>query len=252
MKVKINEKVICIPPHISATWDQVAFLQSEENPVNKKFTLIIHLADGKEVEISDLDPSLIDIAFSAHLKHLEEQSTAFPKTEEGKNLTNFLQELTGLSPEQLVNIPIRIGLSTGIPGVENIEMALQHNQEQAAFPDMPPEILEKVSSMTKMIIGGDLASFPKPEPHCNCMHCQLARAIHHIPKQGVQRREEEESITEEDLSFRTWDIKENGKNMYSVSNPLDAREQYTVYLGTPVGCTCGHVNCEHIKAVLYT
>lgn len=251
MKVKINEKMICIPPHISATWDQVTFLQSEEDSETKKFTLIIHLIDGKVVEIPDLDSSVIDIAFSAHLRHLEGTGPSSSKGEGGKNLASFLQQLTGLNPEQLANMPIRVGLSTGIPGMENIEMAFQHNQEQAASPDMPPEILEKVSSMTKMIMGGDLSSFPKPEPHCNCMHCQLARAIHHIPKQGMERQEEE-SVSDEDLSFRTWDIKENGKQMYQVTNPLDASEQYTVFLGTPVGCTCGNANCEHIKAVLYS
>lgn len=249
MKVKIDEKLICIPPHISATWDQITFLQSEEDPENQKFTLILHLVDGRVVHIPGLDSSLVDIAFSAHMKHLEGKSSAEKPEGESKTFGGLLQQLTGLSPDQLANMPIRFGISNGMPGMENIEMAFQHNQEQANAPDMPPEVLEKVSGMAKLVLGGDLESFPKPEPHCNCMHCQLARAIHNIPKANEI---EEEPVSDEELTFRTWDIKETGENMYAVSNPLDQKEQYTVYLGTPVGCTCGQADCEHIKAVLYS
>ena len=35
-----------------------------------------------------------------------------------------------------------------------------------------------------------------------------------------------------------------------VTNPLDANEHYNVFLGDPIGCTCGQKNCEHIRAVL--
>lgn len=250
MKVKITEKLICIPPHISVTWDKVAFLQSKEDPETKKFTLSINLLNGKTVDIPDLDSSLVDIAFSAHLKNLEQKSGPSPETEnEPKTFGNLLQQITGISPEQLAGMPIRFGISKGIPGMENLEMALNHNQEQANTPDMPPEVLEKIAGMAKLMLGGELESFPKPEPHCNCMHCQLARAIHNIPKTDLS---DEEPITEEDLKFRTWDIKESGEKMYMVTNPLDPKEHYTVYLGSPVGCTCGKANCEHIKAVLYS
>lgn len=249
MKVKIDEKLICIPPHISATWDQVTFLHSEEDPETKKFTLVLHLVDGKVVQIPGLDSSLVDIAFAAHMKHLEGKPR--PEKAEGgaKTFGGLLQQLTGLSPEQLSGIPIRFGISGGLPGMENLETAFQHNKEQADSPDMPPEVLEKAAGMAKLVMGGDLEAFPKPEPHCNCMHCQLARAIHNIPKGAIQ---EDEAVSDDDLTFRSWDIKESGDKMYVVTNPLDAKEHYTVYLGTPVGCTCGHADCEHIKAVLYS
>jgi len=249
MKVKIDEKLICIPPHISATWDQVTFLQSEEDPETKKFTLTIHLVDGKIVQIPNLDSALVDIAFAAHMKHLEGKPPSEDKEDEPKTFGGLLQQLTGLSPEQLSSMPIRFGLSGGMPGMENLEMAFQHNQEQADSPDMPPEVLEKASEMAKLVMGGDLGSFPKPEPHCNCMHCQLARAIHDISK---IEKIEEEPVSDKDLTFRTWDIKESGEKMFIVTNPLDPKEQYTVYLGKPVGCTCGQSDCEHIKAVLYS
>lgn len=247
MKVKIDEKLICIPPHISVTWDQVTFLQSREDPETKNFTLIIHLVDGKVVEVPDLDSSLIDIAFAAHMKHLEGKPSS--DEEESKTFGGLLQQITGLTPEQLAGMPIRLGITKGLPGIENIEMAFQHNQEQANAPDMPAEVLEKIGGMAKMMLGGDLNAFPKPEPHCNCMHCQLARAIHDIPK---NENIENEPVTDEDLTFRSWDIKERGEKMFLVTNPLDPKEHYTVYLGSPVGCTCGDPDCEHIKAVLYS
>ncbi len=37
MKVKINEKLLCIPPYLSTTWDQVTFLQSFEDVDTRKF-----------------------------------------------------------------------------------------------------------------------------------------------------------------------------------------------------------------------
>lgn len=248
MKVKIDEKLICIPPHISTTWNQVAFLQSEENAETKTFTLSIHLSDGKIVQVPDLDSSIVDIAFSAHMKHLEGK-TAPEKGNVVKNIADLLQQVTGLSAEQLANMPIRFGITGAIPGMEGVEMPFQHNQAQANAPDMPPDVLEKASGMAKMVLGGDSATFPKPEPHCNCMHCQVARAVHNIAKKSEVK---EDPILEEDLRFRSWDIKDSGEKMYQVTNPLDPKEHYTVFLGKPIGCTCGHHDCEHIKAVLYS
>ncbi|MEZ5315690.1 MAG: hypothetical protein R3E91_05750 [Chlamydiales bacterium] len=249
MKVKINEKLICIPPHISTTWEHVKLLQAEENSTTKKYKLILRLAENKIVEIPEIEAALIDIAFSSHMKYLEGKSRSDKPEGGNKTFGSLIQQLMGLSPEQLSNIPIRFGISGGIPGIENLESAFQHNQEQADTPDMPLEVLEKAVGMAKLFMGGDLEAFPKPEPHCNCTHCQLARAIHHIPKNDMQ---EDSLVTEEDLKFRTWNIKESSESdkIYIVTNPLDSKEHYTVYLGTPLGCTCGQANCEHIKAVL--
>lgn len=252
MKVKINEKLICIPPYISALWDQISFLQTEEDPETKQLVLCIHLSDGKIVRIPNLDPSLIEIAFASHLKHLEAPIQHISATEEPpKTLISLLQQLTGLSSDQLANMPIRLGIS-GLPGgIEGIETAFQHNPSNAHSPDVPPEVLEKMISMAKLVSNNDLGSFPKPEPHCNCMHCQIARAVHGIEKKS-ETQDVEEPIQDEDLSFRTWDIEQQGDKLYCVSNPLDPKEKYSVYLGSPVGCTCGHSDCEHIKAVLYS
>lgn len=252
MKIKIDEKLICIPPYLSTTWDQVAFLQSEEDQVTSLFTLMIHLLDGKSVLIPNLDSSIIDIAFSAHIHYLEKKSAIPSKTkteEESKTAGNLFQQLTGLTPEQLANMPIRFGISglEGMPGME----VLQHNSSQAHHNDIPTEILDKISGMIKMLTNGDVSAFPKPEPHCNCPHCQVARSIHHREMEEPQS-EVDQPVSDDELEFRDWEILKKGEMLYLVTNPIDPREQYSVYLGTPVGCTCGHSHCEHIKAVLYS
>jgi len=90
---------------------------------------------------------------------------------------------------------------------------------------------------------------PKGEPHCNCPYCQIANAMQGTVSE-VEEKEVEEEVTEDDLKFREWDIKQEGDKLYIVTNPLDADEHYQVFLGTPVGCTCGQKNCEHIRTVL--
>ncbi|NGX54851.1 MAG: hypothetical protein KR126chlam2_00471 [Chlamydiae bacterium] len=243
MKLKINEQLLCIPPFISTSWDQVSSMQTESDPSStEKLILIIHLSDSKVIKIPDLDSSLLEIIFAAHLKHLEKSSGQ--KEELSKSPAAFIQNLTGLSPDQIASFPIKLGMPDGMEGVENV---LQHNSSQGDAPDLPAELIQKIAGIAQIMTGGDLKNFPKAEPHCNCMHCQVARAIHN----GEEKVEgDEEIVSDEDLKFRTWDIAQSGENLYTVTNPLDAQEHYNVFLGSPVGCTCGESHCEHIRAVL--
>lgn len=253
MNIKITEQMISIPPYISTTWDNVVFLQTMETDGTENLILVVHLIYGKMVEIPNIDPSLVDAAFLAHKQFIENAGhpTVPPMDMQPKTMGNLFQQITGLPPEQLSNLPIRLGISS-LPGFGGIEMAFQHNQEQADATNLPNEVLEKVASMVKMLSGGDLGSFPKPEPHCNCMHCQVSRAIHGITKASSATQEIEEEVDPADLRFRTWDICQSGENLFKVSHPLDPKEQYSVFLGSPVGCTCGKSRCEHIEAVLYS
>src|SRR3989338_4608887 len=47
-------------------------------------------------------------------------------------------------------------------------------------------------------IGMDPSLFPDPEPHCNCPHCQIAKAILPTSEESAPLEGEEE-ISEEDL-----------------------------------------------------
>lgn len=247
MKVRINDQIICIPPHISARWSQISFIESQDDESSEKSILKLHLTNGKVISIPGLDQSIIDIVFQEHLRYLElTQAGAGEMKEDDKlsPLISIIQQITNGSSDAQFLYPNKAMTSSLFPNMINpIEAILQHTPEHKDQPDAPTDILEKMVDIIKSLSGNNPTLYPKPEPHCNCMHCQIGRAI---------KDEENETVTEEDLSFREWDIIQNGENLYLVTNPLDPKEQFSVYLGTPLGCTCGKSNCEHIEAVLYT
>lgn len=236
MKAKINDKILCIPPYVSTQWTLVSSLHSDEDP--NKISLIINFVDGKIIKIENIDPALRDLAFAAHLQYLEKSSSEKP---------GILQAIFG---EQVMNgIPFRIDIANkGIgEGFENMEMAFQHNASQAQIPNLPEEVLEKITTIARAFMNGDIQAFPKPEPHCNCVHCQVARGIHKIGSTIA----ESEPVKDEELTFRpSWDILHVGENLYSVTDPINSKVKFNVFLGDPLGCTCGDPKCEHIKAVL--
>jgi hypothetical protein len=215
--MKINNKILYIPPYISTAWENISSLF-----VNEKGDLTVILISKEKVKIPNLEKSVINAIFDAHSKNLEQPP---------KNKVSF-------------SLPLALD---NVAGMESLGSIMHHNPSQSNAPNLPPEILDKITAISKIMGVEDTESIPKAEPHCNCIHCQIAKAL-----RGQKKKNEEiiEEVTDEDLRFRTWDIKQTGKKLYSVTNPLDNNENYNVFLGKPVGCTCGQKNCEHIKAVL--
>ena len=116
-----------------------------------------------------------------------------------------------------------------LDSIGNFGGMMQHSLEQANAPNLPPEVLEKITSIAKAIgIDKQFDQLPKAEPHCNCPFCQLSRAFHgQSPKQEVKKEDSssfEEEVSDEELTFREWDIKEIGQSLYEVKNPLDTSE----------------------------
>ena len=224
--MKINNQVLSIPPYISTSWKNISSIL-----VNQDGNLVILLHSGAKIIIPNLDKSLINVIFDAHAKHLEEEE----------------KKKEPLAPNNLsMGLPLKIGAD----GIESIGAAMQHNPSQADAPDLPEDVLNKIASISKIMGVEDPQMMPKPEPHCNCVHCQIARAIRGEKKEDEDNDDLEEEVTDEDLKFKTWDIEQTGEMLYILTNPLDKNEKYTVYLGEPLGCTCGEKNCEHIRAVL--
>jgi hypothetical protein len=225
--MKISSKMLHIPPYISTSWKNIASLQTEaDGPL---FTLIISLNNGSRVEIPHMTQNLLNTIFTAHMSHIEEEN-----------------KLQGIPFNLSIPIP-KIDSALLEPGLDN---PLQHNPDQANLPPLPEEVLKKVA-MTAKLFGLDTsANLPAFEPECHCLYCQIMRALKGDITTGSALLEE--PVSEADLTFRTWDIEEIGKDLYKVSNPLDPAETYQVFLGTPIGCTCGHNNCEHIKSILNT
>lgn len=215
--MKITDKILSLPPYISTPWKNIISLHVENRPYGH--ILLIELVTGSKIEIPNLDPKIMDKIFHMHTVVLEQEGQRNPVA------------------TQTFAIPLPFP-------IEGLTSALQHNPEQADTPPLPPEILEKLQSI-KGAIPEDPSSMPKAEPHCNCPYCQITRAL-----TGTSEEMVEEEVTLEDLTFRNWDIKQESDQLYSVTNPLDGKEHYNVFLGEPLGCTCGNKNCEHIQAVL--
>lgn len=225
----ITPQILSIPPYISTTWKNISSLHAI--PEGTGFKLIIMLASRMRVVIPQMGKASIDAIFAAHALY-------------GSETTPFPSEGTKLPGVPLV-LP-----SSGTAGLELLNAAAQHNPAQANAPELPKEILEKIASIAKVLGIDDPSHLPKAEPHCNCPYCQIARAFH--GEQAPHAAKEEEIVLEEDLKFRNWDIRQSADQLYLVSNPLDENEHYSVFLGDPLGCTCGMKNCEHIRAVLNT
>lgn len=240
MKIKLNSKIISIPPYISTSWMNISSIHSKNN------ILHINLFDGETVEIPNLPNEITDAIFDTHSEILEEdipEMTA-PETEDSQttNIPPFLQNpnLTGNN-----GLPFQIG----IEGMEGFGSLMQHNSAQKNAPDLPQEMLDKITAISKIVAPEEMQNIPKPEPHCNCFHCQIARAISDQPVH-FDNEDDYEEVSDEELSFQQWDIEHVNEHLYTVTNRLNNEEKYNVHLKDPVGCTCGKKDCEHIVAVL--
>lgn len=234
--MKINSKILSIPPYISTSWKNIASLHIETQ--ESTLFLVVTLLSGARIEVPDLEFPMIETIFAAHTRYMELEEKAIQPKAPRPPIPN----------EQMISFGIP--LKNALNGMENFGAMLNHNPEQANSPDLPPDVIDRIAQLSKTLGIDDSNVIPKPEPHCNCMHCQIARAIQDGCSGEGQKQPEEEIVSDEDLKFKSWDIIQTGDNLYVVSNPLDSKEQYNVFLGDPVGCTCGHTHCEHIRAVL--
>lgn len=230
--MKINDKILSIPPYISTTWHNVRALHLRGN------YLVVNLTDGETIQIPNLKQDTLELIFHTHAEFIDKESS-IPPNKINNPLVQSLFNMDSDSPFKL-----------GFGGIEGLGAPLQHNPENMNAPDIPGPILQKIASIAKVMAAEEAACLSKPEPHCNCMYCQIARAIHNETTTPIDKEPEEHPVSEDDLTFRQWDIVQTGDKLFNVINRLDGKEKYSVYLGHPVGCTCGKTGCEHIVAVL--
>ncbi len=228
MTIKITDKILSIPPYISTSWSRIAALHM------KGGVLAITLGDGDTLHIPNLTSETINLIFQHHAVYLEKEQTLSTISE--------LSKLKGMVDPGEHSIRLAFGSS-----IDGLGSMMQHNPSQADAPNLPPEILQKLGAIAKIMGPSEELLLPKPELGCNCFHCQIARALH--PGSAAHMPEESE-ISDTELSFQQWTITQTGDQLFSVVNRLDEHEKYNVYLGQPVGCTCGREGCEHILAVL--
>jgi hypothetical protein len=244
--MKINSKVLSIPPYISTSWKNIASLHVENQEL--MLVLVVTLLTGIRIEVPHLELPTIEAIFTTHARFLEQEEKILHQKIPPKSSINFPG-----GHEQILSL--ELPLKNTLVSMEHFGTLLQHNPEQADSPDLPPDVLDKITQLSKTLGIDDPNAVPKPEPHCNCLRCQIAAAMQKgfgNEAQDQNKEEQEEIVTDEELKFRTWDVAQTGDKLYLVSNPIDTKEHYNVYLGDPVGCTCGHAHCEHISAVLNT
>ncbi|MEN9654437.1 MAG: hypothetical protein RL235_549 [Chlamydiota bacterium] len=214
----MTPQLLSIPPYLSTTWNNVASLHAREK--GALFCLVVTLQNGAQVEAPNLSKGAVEAIFEGHARYA------------GRDAADVKSLFAFLSPPG---------------GDEKIDMALglEHNSAQSRLPPLAPEVLEK---MLSVLAGLGLATNTegmRPELDCQCIYCQCARVL-----QSKAGGAAEEEVALEDLSFRDWEVTSTADKLYTVRNPLNLTEQYSVFLGEPLGCTCGEEHCEHIKAVL--
>jgi len=229
--MEISEEILSIPPYISTAWKNISALHLEGSE------LIITLQNGTSIKVPSQSSELLEKIFFTHADYLKNQTRKKrPKAPRKPAFENF---------------DFNLAMGPDLDGMPGISSMMQHNPEMADSPNLPKEILEKISAVTKAldIEMTNSDGIPKAEPHCNCTYCQIARALVGEPPKEDEPVQEE-IVTDADLTFREWEIQQVGDKIYIVTNPLNKDESFQVFLGTPVGCTCGQEGCEHIKAVL--
>ncbi len=249
----VTNHFLSIPPYVSTSWEQIETMRVVTNNRGEQ-ELLVNLRNGEKISIPNPSNDLIFKAFQHHASSLNQEPKSPSKTTSSTSTdippplhSPFLTSILGNSSfEEQGGTGVKIGAGF----LDNLGGALSHNEEQRNLPDLPRDLLDKVAAVSKMLAQDEDLPSPDYKENCNCMHCQIARAVHKGFGANEELIEDDEPVTEEDLRFREWDIEQKDEHLFKVSNPISPDEVYSVYLGDPLGCTCGKKHCEHIKAVL--
>ena len=172
--MRINHKILSIPPYISTSWKHILSLKAESD------ALLVHLQDGSHITIPHLHPSIMEAIFATHAKVLETE----PKT-----------------PPQAPSLSLSLELIDSPPST------LKHSPEDKDCPDLPLEVLQNILIMARTMGLQNSPFLPEEEPFCHCPHCQIVKALKSSSSELL-----EEDISEEDLSFNSWILQKQEHN----------------------------------------
>ncbi|MCB1118544.1 MAG: hypothetical protein KDK65_01145 [Chlamydiia bacterium] len=227
--MKQFEKFFNLPPHLVTQWDDIKALYIKDN------TLHVALHEGETILIPHLNQEMVEQIFIAYGKHMNE---------EAEQSHSLLEAIKLPFPGGFFGAEIGIDLPFKVS--EGFQSIVHHDPKGTKAPDLPKELLDKLSRMAQMMLAHNPQAFSKAEADCNCFHCQIAREL-------VQQTLDAEDVHEEDLHFAPeWDVTpiDHDEKRYRVASRLNPDQSYQVHLGNPIGCTCGKNNCEHIIAAL--
>ncbi len=247
--MKINQRVLHIPPYISCKWSEIASIRVET--IEGKDLLHVHLLSGAKATVLNLTQDEIDLIFKMHVHHLEEvaeEEEKFKNVKEIPFFSNLFQ-----APPMDANVATSFGapISFHLDANDPSSLFQGHNPQFSQSPPLPKEILDKITLIAKAI-GGDMIKEVEPVELCNCFFCQIARALKnertedrkpHVPK-NLPKDLLRGGIDPE------WMVDEVGPHMFRVVSREEPEVIYQVYLGEPIGCSCGSNRCQHIIAAL--
>lgn len=223
--MKINSKILSIPPYISSSWDHITSLHIEQKE-EKKY-LVVLLNNGSKLEIPGLSDASIEQIFLAHEQYIEEKNGVKAKD----------------NPFTQLNFGIPLSVNP-----ESMKMLFEAMQDPSKLNhiEIPEDVAEKIASFASSMGLDPSAIIPEGDFSEESIYGQLRKAFGQPEKEQLA----EEEVSDEELTFKEWDIVKVEEQLYRVTNPLDQSESYQVFLGNPMGCTCGKEGCEHLQAVL--
>ena len=233
--MKITAKIFSIPPYISTRWEFVLSLRVADG------ALAVTLKDGTVCTIPDLPKETLDQIFAFHAEAEEVQD------KERENLQPLLESMkTGF--KDLMQMLSKLGANA----LGSIGKALEHDPQNANLPELPEDMVKKVRLLLNVVPKEDILAMPEGVPGCNCMYCQINGILRRaLNSEGEpELLSEPEAVEEKDLQFSEWIVEAVGDKLYKVTNKLNHSEEYRVFLGDPIGCTCGKPHCEHVLVVL--
>ncbi|MFZ4773172.1 MAG: SWIM zinc finger family protein [Chlamydiia bacterium] len=249
--MKINHRVLHIPPYISCRWSEIASIGVETK--GGENLLQVQLLSGSRVLVPNLNQDEIDLIFKMHVHHLEhasEEEDRFKNLKELPFFSNLFQP-----PPMDGNVATSFGAPISFHFDANDPSALfqGHNPAFANSPPLPKEILDKITLIAKAI-GGEMVKEVEPIDNCNCFFCQIARSLHN------EKTHEKKPRVPRDLSKDLlhggidpeWMVEEVGPHMFKVTSRDEPGAIYQVYLGDSISCSCGSNRCQHIVAALKT
>lgn len=230
MKMQINKKMLSIPPYISTQWGCiVSIAQNKESEEALDFSLTNEIV----ISVPNLSKEDQKKIFRTHQEYL----TSCQEVSEAQIFT--LLSGDSVSPTQV-----------SIPASASFFPLLQHSVEVSGLPEIPKETILKMTQVFDDLTTHQNPFYKAPEPHCQCMYCQIARVVH----DEVGSLEGEDNSTKDAVDTtisKGWHVKEYSPDQFEVSSPNASNGPFVVTLSPP-SCSCGSASCEHIAAVLYT
>lgn len=234
-KILVTEKFLHISPYLSTTWSEVSSLR-QEGP-----NLFIALKNFTEVKIPFLKEKQLEAIFTFHEKYLDHFFSAKQPLIESP--PPFAQDLlSSFQPSREKMLQFAIGTPGDISDME-------HNPHLKDLPELDPEVIKKIVSIVKVLTPEGEEAFLSKESveGCNCPACQIR---HFLEKENQSGITQEEEFLEKPTEVMPWIISSVGENLYKVESKENPEEVAHVFLGNPLGCSCGEHGCPHLIAVL--